>query len=250
MPDINGFYKPELTLFSNGTPIPYNKLKLYSSAVGILLKIDFSINPLLDQDDLITGQLSWKKGASEPLFTSCIEDVYPSGGMTFQLLGREGYYRKLTAPLTPVSWRKSNLKEILQDLFEITNLRDFDISSCADISLSRFSIPSGDTGFQVLSALLMMIRLSSGSSYCYRPSPEGTLIFGPVDQIHHKTSDSISFETGVNILTREAGRIRAFALPVLFNQIIEVNGEDHLCSRSIITARPGKYRLDMESSKL
>ena len=250
MPDINGFYKPELTISSKGNKIPYNKLILYSSAIGILLKIDFSESPGLANGDIITGHLSWKKGSSEPLFTSCIEDVYPSKGMTFQLLGREAYYQKLNHSLTPVSWRKSNLKEILQDLFEITGIEDFDISSCSDLSISRFSIPSGNTGFQILSALLMMIRLSSGITYCYRPSPEGTLVFGPTDQVRHFTSETISFETGMNIISREKGRIKAFALPVVFNQIIEIDGEDHLCLRSIITARPGQYRLEMEVDKV
>lgn len=246
MADIDGFYKPELALLSKGNRIDYNKLTLNSSAAGLFLKIDFSQSPQLAEGSLIKGQFSLKGEEPEDLFTSLVEDISPSGGMTFRLVGRESSYKKLSVPLTPTTWRKSNLKEILSDLFDITTIQDFDIRNCSDIPVSRFSIPAGDTGFQVLTALINMLRFSTGDLYIYRPSPTGALVFGPTDKTLHKRTETISLESGVNIISWEGLRIRTFALPVLFHQIIEVDGEKRLCSKSTITARSGKYRLDIE----
>lgn len=246
MAEITGFYKPEITLKSGGKILPFNRLMFDSSAAGFLFHVDDSEPPVIGVGSLIKAGFSWNGHPPEAFFSSQVQGIIREKGNTYRIVGREKYYRELTAPLSPVTWRESHIKEVLRDLFEVCGVDQYDLTGCDDLQISRFSIPAGQCGYTALSSLKDMIRSAYGLFYHYLSAPVGTFLFGEIAKIRPEMSEPVSFEAGVNIISRSGHRMTAFALPVMYNQKIFIDKTEALCRRSILTALPGKYRVIVE----
>lgn len=250
MAETPSFYKPSLTMRSGDTSIPFNSVKFDSSAAGVSMTIQTSEAPAIIKDDLIEGIFSWGGGLEAQLFLCQVIDVYPDRGGTFKTLCRERWFNELSSNCEPVTWRKTNVPEILRDLFEMAGVTDIDLSSCAVLNVSRFSCPAGHSGYITLSRLKELVRAAYGLNYQAVISPTGIMSFGDMKDIRPEMPETINFTSGQNILTKERDRIEAFASPVVYGQAVQIDGVKAACIRSIITISPGKYRMTLEAAAL
>ena len=251
MAEIGGFYKPQLEVAVNGRPLRYDALHFDAFGPWNLLELVLRAKPTASVGDTLTGVFSWQEDSRADFFTCAIDAISPAGNGAFLVRALSPYQHRMGATLAAGSWRSATAKEVLLDLLDTAGIADHDLAALPAVTIDRFSTPAGMTVGAALEHLLASAADSAGRRAVVLPAPSGKLTVGYRSDIRISIgTEKIALRRGVNILSRDRNHIVSFALPVLSNQVVDVDGEDRLCTHSRITCRPGHYRLGIEVEPL
>jgi len=233
--------KTDFSLRAGNTVIKYDSLFFDSFQGGHRLEIITKTDLGLTRGDEVQGYFG-----SGQYFNCVVTNALPGKGQNHITIARELPYLKLQGTISSITWVKTTVPEVLDDLFEMAGI-SADHSVCPDTEIRHLSVGEGKTFIDVLSHLVRYIEAASGVVLRSIPGNDGTLFLGPPEEL--LKDSGVSLKTGDTVLSRDRNMITARVLPVLHNQTLKIDGFDYTCRRAHLNCRSGHYRTHLEVTR-
>lgn len=212
----------EIVVAIDGQEVQYSNLLFHSRIYGSTATIYVPDLTKASKDSVVT--LSYRHEDRLQLFATLVVKLVNPGEVGVKhLLCKEPYYRSMGTVVKATSWRKATVAEITTDILTEAGVAKYDLSAIPSVRLERFSYPD-QIMFSLLQNLRWAVRQYQKLDLVIIPGIDGVLHFGPLASIRPDFGSSISVVTGVDILWMRRGMYGLHVLPLLYGQLLTIDG--------------------------